>query len=369
MTDSFTPEGSSFEPHPSEPATQLVERRFSLTFTGDSGEFFRIWIVNILLSLVTLGFYIPWAKVRTRRYFHAHTHLDGHSFDYLAKPVNILVGYVIVVVLYVSSQVLGIFNPLFTLGAFALYALLAPWLIFKAMRFKAHNTSYRNVRFEFHGTIGDAYLIFLGMALLMPLTFGFIFPYWAMKQKEYFYKNLRFGGKRFQFAPEGGEYYARYLVGGFISILLYGFFLLVMVIVAGSGSRTGQVDAGNMVAGIVFVVSYAVFLMGFVFAQIYVFVSIFNYNLDRLVLDRIQFKSKMKVVQYYWLILTNLVASVCSLGLLVPWAAIRRMRYRVENVELIHEGDSLGTFTSEAGETQSAIGDAAADLFDFEVGW
>jgi uncharacterized membrane protein YjgN (DUF898 family) len=33
-------------------------------FTGTTGEYFRIWAVNLLLSIVTLGLYSPWAKVR-----------------------------------------------------------------------------------------------------------------------------------------------------------------------------------------------------------------------------------------------------------------------------------------------------------------
>ena len=38
-------------------------------FTGDAKEFFRIWIVNLALSIVTLGIYSAWAKVRTQPLF------------------------------------------------------------------------------------------------------------------------------------------------------------------------------------------------------------------------------------------------------------------------------------------------------------
>jgi glutaredoxin len=41
----------------------------SFTFTGNSKEYFGIWIVNTLLRIITLGIYSPWAKVRKRRYF------------------------------------------------------------------------------------------------------------------------------------------------------------------------------------------------------------------------------------------------------------------------------------------------------------
>ena len=35
-----------------------------LEFTGSGGEYFRVWIVNLLLSIVTLGFYTPLARRR-----------------------------------------------------------------------------------------------------------------------------------------------------------------------------------------------------------------------------------------------------------------------------------------------------------------
>lgn len=37
-----------------------------MSFTGQAGEYFRIWIVNLCLTIVTLGIYLPWAIVRQR---------------------------------------------------------------------------------------------------------------------------------------------------------------------------------------------------------------------------------------------------------------------------------------------------------------
>ena len=57
-----------------------------ITFTGSGDEYFRIWIVNLLLMLVTLGFYLPWAKVRRLRYFYGNTLVDGSALDFQADP-------------------------------------------------------------------------------------------------------------------------------------------------------------------------------------------------------------------------------------------------------------------------------------------
>ena len=61
---------------PSPPAaSQPAVERFQ--FTGKTGEYFGIWIVNLFLTIVTLGIYSAWAKVRKKRYFYANTIIDG----------------------------------------------------------------------------------------------------------------------------------------------------------------------------------------------------------------------------------------------------------------------------------------------------
>jgi uncharacterized membrane protein YjgN (DUF898 family) len=42
----------------------------------------------VLLTIVTIGIYSAWAKVRRLRYFYGNTFLAGSSFDYHAKPVR-----------------------------------------------------------------------------------------------------------------------------------------------------------------------------------------------------------------------------------------------------------------------------------------
>ena len=70
--------------------------REPFTFTGTGREYFGIWIVNILLTILTLGIYSAWAKVRRTRYFYGNTRLAGASFDYHARPVQILIGRIVV---------------------------------------------------------------------------------------------------------------------------------------------------------------------------------------------------------------------------------------------------------------------------------
>src|SRR5881394_1643390 len=61
-------------------------------FTGNARDYFGIWVVNLFLTIVTLGIYSAWAKVRKKRYFHGNTWVAGGNFEYHGDPVAILKG-------------------------------------------------------------------------------------------------------------------------------------------------------------------------------------------------------------------------------------------------------------------------------------
>src|ERR1700741_2062194 len=161
-------------PEPASPAAEgagSVPRPGRLQFTGTGQEFFGIWIVNLLLTIVTLGIYSAWAKVRKMRYFYRNTHLDGSVFDYHGDPIAILKGRLLAAALLVVYKL-----ALTLLGAFALVAVLAviavlPWLLTQSYRFRLHNSSYRGLRFRFEGPLSHAYLIF-GLPMVVVLAPG-----------------------------------------------------------------------------------------------------------------------------------------------------------------------------------------------------
>ena len=72
-------------------AAAPVDMRHEIRFEGSGGEYFKIWIVNLALTIATLGIYSAWAKVRNKRYFYGNTFIAGHSFDYHGRPVRILI--------------------------------------------------------------------------------------------------------------------------------------------------------------------------------------------------------------------------------------------------------------------------------------
>ena len=81
-----------------------VPEMHSFTFTGSGKEYFRIWVVNLLLTVASLGIYSAWAKVRRLQYFDRNTRLAGAVFDFRGEPKAILKGRLLAVVLLAAYQ-------------------------------------------------------------------------------------------------------------------------------------------------------------------------------------------------------------------------------------------------------------------------
>lgn len=118
-------------------------------FTGSGSEYFRIWITNLLLSILTLAIYSAWAKVRRNRCFCRNTRLADAAFDYHASPRTILCGRL----LAVPTRVPGLpgYHALASgeyrrvCGAVLPDSALAGGV---CMTFRARTTSRRNIRFD-----------------------------------------------------------------------------------------------------------------------------------------------------------------------------------------------------------------------------
>ena len=141
--------------------TKHSSETIPFAFHGKGSEYFPIWLVNVLLSIVTLGIYSAWAKVRRKQYFYGSTRLQGAGFEYLADPVKILKGRLIVVGSFVLYSTVSELVPLVGLAFGLAFAFALPWLVVRSLAFNAHNSALRNIRFGFHGSYGEAAKMFV----------------------------------------------------------------------------------------------------------------------------------------------------------------------------------------------------------------
>ena len=137
------------------------------------GDYFKIWIVNIFLSIITLGIYSAWAKIRTRKYFMQTTSLEDHHFDFHAKPIPILKGRIIAGIIFLLYLYGSYIHPYVGLIGTFLFSITFPFFVVKSLRFNFANTSYQNIRFRMIGTVKEGYQIFIknfGLQVVLSLV-------------------------------------------------------------------------------------------------------------------------------------------------------------------------------------------------------
>jgi uncharacterized membrane protein YjgN (DUF898 family) len=340
-----------------------------IIFTGEWTEYFKIWIVNVLLTIVTLGIYAAWAKVRKRRYFYSNTNLFGHTFEYLADPVKILYGNLIVAGGFLLYVLLGAFSPLLQLPILILFVIAVPWFIVRALSFNARNTAWRGLRFTFNGTYGGSAAVFLLWPMLVPLTLGFIFPFVARKQKEFVVNHHGYGASPFSFAGQTVDFYKIYGIAAlFFLPLVVAYFAFIFMMAAAAMQQGGAAQPPNIGAmgslGALFLLAAP-----FAIAGIFYFRSrMFNYVWNNTALAGNQFIASMRARDLFVLHFVNSLVTLLTIGLLHPWAAVRMYKYQMDSLHVLPAGN-VDAFVAAAQPQVSAVGVAADDFFDFDLGF
>ncbi|MBI3045908.1 MAG: DUF898 domain-containing protein [Betaproteobacteria bacterium] len=337
------------------------ERIVRPEFTGSAREYFRIWIVNLFFTLITLGIYSPWAKVRKKRYFYGNTRVDGDTFDYFANPKVILKGRIVAVVVFVTYAFAAELYPASAFAFWGIFLLLLPWLVMRALTFNARNSAYRGLRFDFTATPTEAARIYIGMPIIVALTAGIAFPWFAARQKAFVVSRHALGTTGFGCEISAREFYAIYLIAG---ILLF-FLTVPLAMLMGFIAASQAIPEAMSWAGI----AVPMGLMYLSYLGVFAYMQARTTNLlwNGAYGPGMRFSSTLSAAKLARLYLGNVVAIAATAGFLIPWAVIRTLRYRLENLAITIEGDSVHE-ASPALERVGATGQEIGDIFNLDLG-
>jgi uncharacterized membrane protein YjgN (DUF898 family) len=344
------------------PQAPAASVRNTLRFEGTASEYFKIWIVNAALTIVTLGIFSAWAKVRTKRYFYGNTFIGTHAFDYHAAPPRILLGRAIAAALLIGYFASAIMAPA-TRGIWYLLFLVAlPWMIKSSLRFAARNTSYRNLRFDFHGTYWGALKAFVLWQLLAAVTLFTTLPLAHRARDYYNINNHSFGQASFNAKIPAGRLYHYY---GMAVIFAIASVAVPVLFTAGILNAVNIYAPSMMVTRIATIAALAIFFLG---VPTFIGALTFNLALDntRLGSDFI-FESHLSPWRMIWISLSNAAATLLTLGLLYPWARVRRARYMADCITVIGPAD-IDDFISTPVPSGNAVGEEVASFFDIDFG-
>jgi uncharacterized membrane protein YjgN (DUF898 family) len=378
-SDTAAPPGA--RQHTAAPALEIL----TPAFTGSGSEYFKIWIVNLLLTLATLGVYSAWAKVRRLQYFDRNTMLAGATFDFAGTPGAILKGRVLAVLLLAAyhyafglSQAAGL--------AVALALLLSlPWLMRGALRYRLANTSYRGLPFGFRGSAAGAYLAYLPpvATVLLPgvlfaldpdsplaaLPFVLYLGWPAMHgaMKRYQHRNLAWGDRQARYDVQARRFFRPYLCA---ALWLLAGSIAVSTVFAALVATYMKVSGSDLPAESLPVYAFAApFYLLLLLTGPYLQVRLNNLAWSGTGFAGLRIRCDMKVRALTRLQVANAALTLLTLGLYRPFAVVRVYRYRLACLSLQVDQDFDAITAGARRPRRNAAGDGASDFLGLDLSW
>jgi uncharacterized membrane protein YjgN (DUF898 family) len=368
---------------------QQQNRSYHFVFHGQVWSYFVICLVNVILSVITLGIFIPWAWVRSRRYLCENMEFNGARFGYHGRGITILLSWVLIfVMLVLLSLALAIFYPGSEGIGGILFLMLLPVMITKGLSYHASMTSLDKIRFGFQCHPLRAWWVMLGMPVLIyvlmvvvfsmvarylsfyyganginsmvlgiiflalltllitGITNGVVYSHWLKLVG----KGTTFGANKFNINISTKRCVIIFLLA---TVILLPFILLFIVF---SVSVFSQMIVGCMFGlctestallmalqhlGVV-MGGFLFLAMGIVLSTTYTWAALRNHALNNLVLgDSVHFRSTLTFYGLAPRLLGLAFLPLLTLGLAYPWLKIHLIRYITENTAVVGELDSL----------------------------
>jgi uncharacterized membrane protein YjgN (DUF898 family) len=207
-------------------------------YHGTGGSLFGLVFVNGLLTMLTLGIYSFWAKNKVREFHWSHTEMDGDRFAYHGTGGELFSGALkasgILIVLGIVFQILIAVlggdraSPAVMVGAVLTFyvgiALLVCFAINNARRYRLSRSSWRGIRFSFHGESAEFLKMMVKGTLLSIVTLGFYTPYFQNQRRAFFVNNARFGTEPFMYKADGSELMGEYIKAVLLTIPTLGLY-------------------------------------------------------------------------------------------------------------------------------------------------
>lgn len=390
-----------------------------LEFTGSGGEYFRVWIVNVLLSIITLGIYTPWARRRTAQYFYGHTLVAGSPLEFTAQQRRMVVGFVLLMLITLAYNIAVNTGQDLAVGLFLLAgAVLSPFIWASAMRFRLGATRWRGLRLQFTASWKEVYLaswpvfaialiwfaVFYGLQILSPelaqameeesaklpkgaftpamgglIALGVVLTLLCFIRLEFNYKSLLV--LKAQVGAEHGRWKPVYL--DFVKVWLATVAVFILVVVglgvllsAVAGGSFALIAAKSSRLGFWLFVLIAVAFVGVFFllalatapARAYREARMFQLMWNNIGVSQVaRFKCHLKSGRYVGLRIKNMILTLLTLGLYRPFARVSEYRMKCESVTLHVKGGVEQVAGAMVRQQQGGLGDALADAAGLDL--
>jgi len=306
-----------------------------LTFHGSGGTLFGIYVVNVLLTIVTLGFYRFWGRTKVRRFMLSQTAFEGDRFAYHGTGKELLLGFVKallfvglpITALSTAARLSGDLKIVIAAQVFTyiLVFIFIPIAMVGARRYRLSRTSWRGIRFSFRGRARALVRIFMLATLLNALTLTLYYPFFQARQQTFMVSNSHFGRRPFRFDGRGRDLFGAYVVALLLLVPTLGFYMFWF------NARMTR------------------------------------YFWEHTYFETARFRSTMTGGALLVQTLGNGIMLILTLGLAWPWVLIRRTRFEFARLSVEGPLDLAGIV--QEPQLATATGDALSSLLGADVGF
>lgn len=313
-------------------------------FRGNWREFAPIAFTNLLLIIVTLGFYRFWAKTRERRYLWSRTDFIGDPLEWTGTGKELFVGFLMVTLLFLVPLIVIQFGAQALamrghLGA-AMLILFAAYIAliyvfglarYRALRYRLSRTHWRGIRGGSDNPGWDYAWASLWKTAVGGLLFGFLIP-WSMTSLW----NDRWGRMSFGNHSFDADANWRPIIGRFLL-----FYLLPIVGCVGGlamfvGSVSGADTPSPAAFGVFLLGAMAAYLMIGVIAIVY-YAAFLREAIGSLTLHKIGFEFTARTVDWIKLIAGHIGLLIVTLGLGFVFLSYRNWSFFIRHMEATGE--------------------------------
>ncbi len=310
----------------------------AVRFHGSWTDFAKIAIPNVLLTLVTLGFYRFWATTRERQYLWSHTSFIDEPLEWTGRGIELFIGFImvffiviipLVVVQFVLQGFLLQGQPLiagvlvFALFVFIFY--LTGLAYFRALRYRLSRTYWRGIRggSDDQGfTYGWSY-IWKNVVAAIPLYL--LYPWASMSLWNERWNRMSFGPYRFESNARWQSLMKRYLLFYLVPFLIFAGGIAMGISIAASGNANADPfsTAGGIAgAGMIVIAVLGLYIIMPIAALLY-YSKFMRVAISALRLGNLEFEFTARSPDWILFWLANLaIFAIAYAAAAVPFALI-----------------------------------------------
>ncbi len=311
---------------------------------GTGGELFLIFIVNLLLTILTLGVYSFWAKSRVRRYLWSQSRFDDEPLEYTGTGRELFVGYLLamgllllgVLALVLVGALLAQVNPSLVfvpmLLGYAAFFVLIGVAIHRAVRYRLSRTRWRGIRLGLEGSSLRYAGLMIGYGLLSALTLGLAMPWMRSRLYGQIAGHASFGSAALHYDGRGGRLLRPFMLVWVLGLAGFAGYAAVAFSVALQAQQAGAPAEPGAMAALPLLL--LLFWLPAGLAWLWYRARELRYFAAHTHLQQARFASDIQARGFLRLMLGNLALLILTVGLAFPWVLTRSMRFFAAHLTL-----------------------------------